>query len=309
MNSILRNLVMLLSFPFSNENNISKIREDEIYKVILKKLHGIKLTKGNIKKTHVDFNKKIKNIIKNKKLINFLKIGFLQKIFFVHNRLFIFFELLELKKKNWSFYKPLLKESPVGDPVRYFLYPNSSGNTINHVYHLSVLRDCFGVKLKSINSIFEFGGGYGCMARIFYYLNKKVKYTIFDTSIINLLQYYYLKSLNFDVGYKNNQFRLLNKYKHIKNVKNKKNSLFVANWSLSEVPLTFRNKFIPTIACHQFFLISFQATFEEIDNYNYFQKISKLLDKKFKIKIIKNKFYKGHIFKKEHHFFMIGKKK
>ena len=147
------------------------------------------------------------------------------------------------------------------------------------------------------------------MARIFYYLNKKVKYTIFDTSIINLLQYYYLKSLNFDVGYENNQFRLLNKHKHLKSVKNKKNSLFVANWSLSEVPLTFRNKFIPTIACHQFFLISFQATFEEIDNYNYFQKISKLLDKKFKIKIIKNKFYKGHIFKKEHHFFMIGKKR
>ena len=107
---------MLLSLPFSNENNISKVREAEIYKVILKKLHGIKLTKGNIKKTHLDFNKKIKNIIINKKLINFLKIGFLQKIFFVHNRLFIFFELLELKKKKLEFLQTFIKGKPCRRP-------------------------------------------------------------------------------------------------------------------------------------------------------------------------------------------------
>lgn len=300
---------MLLSLPFSNKNNLSKERESKIYKVILQNLHHIKLTRKNIKKTHLNFNKKIRSIIIKKKLLNFLKIGFLQKIFFVYNRLFILFELLELKKKNWSFYKLLLKESPIGDPVRYFLYPSSSGNTINHVYHLSVLQGCLEIKLKSINSIFEFGGGYGCMARIFYYLNKKIKYTIFDTSIINLLQYYYLKSLNLDVGYKNNQFRLLNKHKDLGCAKDKKNSLFIANWSLSEVPLTFRKKFLSTIKSHQFFLISFQAAFEDIDNYKYFQNMSKLLDKKFTIKIIKNKFYKGHFFKKENHFFMIGKKK
>lgn len=300
---------MLLSFPFSNSSNVSKVKEAEIYKVILQRLYDIRITRVNIKKTHLDFNKKIKKIIINKKLKNFLKIGFLQKIFFVHNRLFIFFELLELKKRGWNFYKPLLKESPVGDPVRYFLYPNSSGNTINHVYHLSILRDYFDLKLKSINFVFEFGGGYGCMARIFFYLNKKIKYTIFDTSIINLLQYYYLKSLNFDVGYKKNQFTLLNKCKDIKLMKDKKNSLFIANWSLSETPLTFRKKFIPAIKCHQFFLISFQATFEDIDNLKYFQQVSKFLNKTFDIKIIKNKFYKGHVFMKENHFFMIGRKK
>jgi putative sugar O-methyltransferase len=309
MNSILRSLLVLLSFPYSNQKNLNKGKDSEIYKVILNRLYKIKITNKNIKTIHLEFNKKIKNIIIKKKLMNFLRIGFLQKIFFVHNRLFILFELLELKKKNWNFYKPLLKESHVGDPVRYFLYPNSSGNTINHVYHLSVFQDCFGNKLKNINSIFEFGGGYGCMARIFYYLNKKIKYTIFDTPIINLLQYYYLKSLNLNVGYKNSQFKLLNKHKDLELIKNKKNSLFIANWSLSEVPLAFRKKFIPIIKYHQFFLISFQSSFEKIDNYKYFQEISKLLSKKFKIKIIKNKFYKGHIFKKEHHFFMIGKKK
>jgi putative sugar O-methyltransferase len=300
---------MLLSFPYSNRNKLPKSIDTKIYRVIFNQLSNIKITSKNIKKTHFEFNQKVKSIIIKKKLKNFLRISFLQKIFFVHNRLFILFELLELKKKQWKFYKPLLKESSVGDPVRYFLYPDSSGNTINHVYHLSVLQNHFDIRLKSINSVFEFGGGYGCMARIFYQLNKKINYIIFDTPTINLLQYYYLKSLNLNVGYKKNQFRLLNKHNDLTQNKDKKNSLFIANWSLSEVPLTFRKKFISTIKYHQFFLISFQASFEKIDNYKYFQEITQFLNKKFTIKIIKNKFYKGHLFKKEDHFFMIGKKK
>jgi 16S rRNA G1207 methylase RsmC len=45
---------------------------------------------------------------------------------------------------------------------------------------------------KDIKKVFEFGGGYGCMARIFSKINKNVKYTCFDTHYVNLLQYYYL---------------------------------------------------------------------------------------------------------------------
>ena len=308
INSILRNLLVLLSFPFSNKNNFSKNQESKIYKVLFKKLSDIKITNRNIKKTHLDFNKKMKNVIVNKKLENFLKIGFLQKIFFVHNRLFVLYELLDLKKKHWNFYRPLLKESPVGNPVRYFLYPNSSGNTINHVYHLSIIQGYLGIKLKNINSVFEFGGGYGCMARIFYRLNKKIRYDIFDTPIVSLIQYYYLKSLKLNVGYKKNQFRLLNNHKDLINMKDRKSNLFIANWSLSEVPISFRKKFLHTIKCHEFFLISFQAYFENIDNLKYFKNVSKLLNKQFTIKIIKNKFYKGSFLKKESHYFMIGKK-
>ena len=45
-------------------------------------------------------------------------------MFFIHNRLFILFELLELKlDNNWKFWKKLIKENNIGNPVRYFLYP------------------------------------------------------------------------------------------------------------------------------------------------------------------------------------------
>ena len=56
-------------------------------------------------------------------------------MFFVHNRLFIYKELKTFKySSKWNFYKKLLIEDNVGNPVRYFLYPNSSGNQINHVF-------------------------------------------------------------------------------------------------------------------------------------------------------------------------------
>ena len=39
------------------------------------------------------------------------------------------------------------------------------------------------------------------MARIFSKLKKKVKYICYDTEYVNLLQYYYLKHNNLNVGF------------------------------------------------------------------------------------------------------------
>ena len=63
-------------------------------------------------------------------------------MFFLHNRLFVLKELKEIQKsKNWNFYKKLLEEDNIGNPVRYFLYLDSSGNRINHVFHLYLLEN------------------------------------------------------------------------------------------------------------------------------------------------------------------------
>jgi len=308
LSNLLRKILSLLSF-WSQNNLISiKNRDNKILKLIERKLAIAHLNKRYLKNTHNIFNKKILNILKKEEITNFLRINFIQKMFFVHNRLFILKELIELKKdKNWTFYKKLIEEDNVGDPVRYFLYPKSSGNRINHVYHLSVLTKEFNINLKKLNNIFEFGGGYGCMARIFSKINKKNKFTCFDTSIVNLLQYYYLKQNNLDVGFsKKNKFYLIS---NIKNIKTKRsNSLFIANWSLSEIPINFRKKFIKSINNSKLILICFQENFENINNLRYFENLKKKLKNKFIIKIIENKFYKGNFFKKQKHFFFVAKK-
>ncbi len=308
LSNFLRKILSLLSFWSLNDLNSIKSRDEKILKIIKKKLNSIYFNKKYLKNTHNLFNKKILNLLKKRELTNFLRKNFIQKMFFVHNRLFILKELLELKKdKNWILYKKLIEEDNVGNPVRYFIYPKSSGNRINHVYHLSVLTKEFNINLKKLNNVFEFGGGYGCMARIFSKINKRTTFTCFDTNIVNLLQYYYLKQNNLDVGFsKKNKFHLISNIKKINT--RYSNSLFIANWSLSETPINFRKKFIKSIKNSKLILISFQENFENIDNLKYFNNLKKNLEKKFEIKIIKNEFYKGNFFKKQKHFFFIAKK-
>ena len=73
--------------------------------------------------THKNLSHEILEIIKSRKLDNFLRNNLIQNIFFIHNRLFILHELKELKKdKNWKLWKSLLNENDVGKPIRYFLY-------------------------------------------------------------------------------------------------------------------------------------------------------------------------------------------
>ena len=304
---IFRKILENLSFFYKKK----LVKEDKkIYIFIDKILKKIELKNNSLKKTHINFNKKIIDLLKKRDLSKFLRNKFIQKIFFVHNRLFIFKELQYLKRKSdWFFFKKLLIENDVGDPIKYFLYPKSSGNRINHVFHLSILKKNTNIKLKKINNVFEFGGGYGCMASIFSKINKKVFFKLFDTMPVNLLQYYYLKQNGLDVGFKKkNKFQLLNhqNFKFINKIKKK--SLFIANWSLSETKLSFREKFIKFLGKYDYSLIAFQENFEDINNLKYFKNVSKKFINTHRFKIIKNQYYKGNFFKKQNHYFMIGRK-
>ncbi len=310
INSIFRKLATYLSFFFINKSTIPK-KNQRILKEIYPKIINYKPQKLNLKETHIKFNLSIIKLLKEKKIHDFLREGFIQKMFFVHNRLFIYEELKNLQNsKRWHFYKRLLVEDNVGNPVRFFLYPSSSGNRINHVFHLSVLIDEFNLDIRKINKVFEFGAGYGCMARIFSKINANIKYTCFDTYCVNLLQFYYLKYNKLNVGFtKNYNFFLNSNSNEIKNFyKNNLNSLFIANWSISEVPIKFRKKFEIIIKKSNFILISFQENFEDIDNLEYFSKLKNKLSNNFQIKIIKNKFYKGNLIKKQNHFYFLAKK-
>ena len=270
-----------------------------------------KIESLNLKDTHIKFNSEIYRLLKTKKIKNFLRESFIQKMFFVHNRLFILNELKYLYRDiKWNFYKKLLVEDNVGNPVRYFLYPKSSGNKINHVFHLCTLINQFNIDIKKIKNVFEFGGGYGCMARIFSKINKDIKYTCFDTFHVNLIQFYYLKYNDLNVGFsKKNNFFLTSELKEIQNYYlNNSNYIFIANWSISETPINFRKKFEVIIKNSKYILISFQENFENLNNLNYFTNLKKEISRDFKVNIIKNKFYKGNIFKRENHFYFLAKK-
>jgi hypothetical protein len=313
MRNLFRYFLSALSFYL--KNNISKYKKKNLIftNIIIKKLKQKQNIKSLRKKTHIIFNKEIVNLIIQKKLINFLRNPFIQKMFFIHNRLFIKNELREIKNdiKGFSQWKKLLQEDNVGDPIRYFLYPKSSGNRIRQVYHLKKFCDFSKIKIKEIKKVLEIGGGYGCMARIFSKLNSKIKYIIFDTFEVNLLQYYYLKLNKLDADIDNNKSKI-NLSSSLKDIcKDDQNpqTLFIANWSLSEMPLKLRSRILKFTFKIPHILISFQDNFENINNLKYFQKIREKLDKKgYKTLVTGLQYYNNAIFNTNKHYYLFATK-
>lgn len=292
LKNFLRYLRASLSIPFFKDTRITK-EEIIIQKQLEKKAKDIKLYKKNLTSTHKTFSNKIYKLILSGKIRYFLNYGFIQHMFFIHNRLFIFKEFLTIyKDRNFFFWKKILTEDEVGFPPRYFLYPKSSGNRIHQAYHLYQFNKLQNYNLKKINLVFEFGGGYGNMARMFQKINQNIIYIIFDTKPVNLIQWYYLKALKIDVTLSINSksnIYLISDLKDLKKLLKKyksKNSLFVANLSLSEVPISFRKKILNYAKDFSCRLISFQKKFENIDNYNYFHKLKKNSSSKFPKSII-----------------------
>ena len=243
---------------------------------------------------------------------NFLKWDVIRKTMFVRTRPYIVKEFMFLLKNNWSQWKVLLEENKIGNPPKFFLYPKTSSNLIHHVYHVAVFFQKTGVHLNEINSILEFGGGYGSMCRVFRKLGFEGQYYIFDLPQFSALQHYYLQSLGFrsyfnDLSVKTNKkdnyciydIKLLKKIGQKKDNFKTKKRLFIATWSLSESPLSIRNDVIPLIKNYDYYLIAYQKTFDEIDNLHFFktfvENISKVNPKikwiHFQIPHIKDNYY------------------
>ena len=138
------------------------------------------------------------------------------------------------------------------------------------------------------NIFIEIGGGYGCMSDIIRnILIKKTNILYLILKKFSLLQYYYLKNLNYDVGFNNSKYNiiLVSDLKILKSLvkkfKNKK-KFMISNWAFSELPQKLRNNLDYLFLISDKFLISFQNNFEDINNFNYFSKLKR------KIKLFTN---------------------
>jgi hypothetical protein len=121
---------------------------------------------------------------------------------------------------------------------------------------------------------------------------------------VNLLQYYYLKKNNLNPSLQflsSNNIFLVNNLnilkKTIEKIKLIPNKIFIANWSLSEVPMNLRNDLSYIFDIFDFQLISFQKHFESINNFDYFSNIKNNNKKKnrvssfLEVEFIKNNYY------------------
>ena len=196
---------------------------------------------------------------------------------------YIITELDHLRRKpDWNKrWREAIVEVAVGHPTVFKKYPRSSGNLIHHAYHISEFEEKTGVKVDNVDLVFEFGGGYGSMCRLFHNLHFNGRYVIFDFPHLTSLQTYFLRSIGipvypFDrVGLETSGVVCISKLEELKNILNtsmdKSNSLFIATWSISETPWDFRNLILSLVSQFNSFMIAYQDNFGEADNIKYFQ--------------------------------------
>ncbi|TET09954.1 MAG: hypothetical protein E3J83_01170 [Candidatus Atribacteria bacterium] len=218
----------------------------------------------------------LKNNLLNKDPREFLKWDVMLKTMY-HQTDEVEFNFLK-SHPNWELFKKAIKrEFPVFHSVPYFAYRSTNSNTVHHAYHIAQLLKYANININKLSTVFEFGGGYGNMCRLFFNLGFKGNYTIFDLPIFNELQRYYLSSLGLPLASDN-----LNNIKKTSNIilmSDTKNilddfcnkGLFIGTWSISEVPVYFRKKIFKIIGNPDYFLLAYQNNFEEVDNVKYFK--------------------------------------
>ena len=139
--------------------------------------------------------------------------------------------------------KRILEEDYFGEPLILNEKYLTSHNNVHQLYHLSRYLEATNCNLNEIKTITEWGGGYGCLAKIFRRLiSRPVTYILIDTPLLSCLQWLYLavifggKNVNLLLGPKSkiivNKFNivpvgLVSKF-------NLKADLFISTWGLSE---------------------------------------------------------------------------
>jgi len=181
-------------------------------------------------------------------------------------------------KSRWH---KAIRESSVGCPMPYWQDLRTSATVIHHAYHLARLEEKTASSVSGMDCVCEFGGGYGGMCRLMHNLGFNGKYVIFDLPEISALQRYFLKALNFAVYHINDYKKVakgivclsdLEQFKELLiDAADYSNPLFIATWSISEVPVNLRTSILPLVSSFKTLLIAYQNKFEKTDNVEFFR--------------------------------------
>jgi hypothetical protein len=131
--------------------------------------------------------------------------------------------------------------------------------TLKTAHHLLTFEKITGHSIHEYEQIVDFGAGIGEMGRMLRDLGFQGDYYILDLPEVASISSRYLTELN-------KKHKVATNYSEIPN---DKKTLFIATWSLSEVPFAYRNE-IASYFKKQDFLIIFQQQVFEYQNTGYF---------------------------------------
>lgn len=142
-------------------------------------------------------------------------------------------------------------------PKDYLKDTQYSLNLIHQAYHIQQWENATGKDIRTLDTIVEFGGGYGAMCLLAHRLGFEGKYIIYDLPEFSLLQEYYLS-----------QFGLLANVTWNPKEQPKDVDLFMALYSISEVPMNERDELMVKAKSYLFL---YSGLWEGWKNVDYFQ--------------------------------------
>jgi hypothetical protein len=176
------------------------------------------------------------------------------------------------------FKSSLLRRDIVGNAVRYPLYPWTTADTIQRLFHICLFWETLGIAPSEFNYICEFGGGYGELCRCFFGVGFRGHYMLHDFPELLCLQKYYLSHFDVPLGDSARQSEsVVTMHSSLDELERSVRSdsgkgLFVATWSLSEAPVDLRNRVRSVVQdkCDAVLLAAQPAIFG-YDNLEYFK--------------------------------------
>ena len=190
--------------------------------------------------------------------MRFLNWSTITATMFVGDANYIEYELEALKNSGeGNRWRDAIQETYLGAPATLPYYTATSGNLVHQAYHLKRWEDMTGKKLENIESIFEFGCGYGAMALVAHRLGFVGDYYVHDFHEMLLLTQFYLGNLGIEDIHYFDDIQSLNI------------DLFVACYSLSEARTRIRSHVLDNVVADNYLLV-FQEYWDGVHNYEWF---------------------------------------
>ncbi len=166
-------------------------------------------------------------------------------------------QLSQLQADDWARWEPTIQYPDVGTPPDYQPGTNYSKNLINQAYHVLQWEQRTGRRIDRVESIVEFGGGYGALALVCQRLGFVGRYTIVDLPEFSLLQQWFLGQVDVEAEY------------HTDYKERETYDLLIAIYSLSEVSHYYRNLVLDRLSAASYLFI-YSQTWQEWDNLAWF---------------------------------------
>lgn len=165
-------------------------------------------------------------------------------------------EATEMALANGGLYPAHVTDESPFYPKDYWIRGlENSANLLKQLYHLWRWEEASGKKISDLESIHEFGGGYGAMALMARRLGFAGSYTICDSPEFSLLQKFFLDEMGVVVEW---QDRPSGSY-----------DLSIGCYSLSEVGSDLRAEFEHELKADNY-LFLYSDRFDKYDNVEFF---------------------------------------